>query len=166
MKSMLFGLGVIAAALSLAVGFGLASAASASPSAAAKVSVASTGLGRILVDARGHTLYLFAKDKRGKSTCSSACAMFWPPLVTAGKPLAGPGVKSTLLGTTRRADGRLQVTYNHHPLYAFAKDLHKGDTKGEALDVFGAEWYAVSPAGAKVDNESAMPGGYGYGNGY
>jgi predicted lipoprotein with Yx(FWY)xxD motif len=166
MKSMLFGLGVIAAVLSIAVGAGAVSAASASPSAAAKVSVASTGLGRVLVDGHGHTLYLFAKDKRGKSSCGGACAMFWPPLIAAGKTLAGPGVKSTLLGTTRRADGRLQVTYNHHPLYAFAKDVHKGDTKGEALDAFGAKWYAVSAAGAKVEPDNATQGGSGYGSGY
>lgn len=164
MKSILLSLGIVAAALSVAVG--AASAATTSPSAAVKVSVASTGLGRILVDGRGHTLYLFAKDTRGKSTCSGACAAFWPPLVAAGKPHAGPGVKSTLLGTTRRADGRLQVTYNHHPVYLFAKDVRKGDTKGEGLDVFGAEWYALSAAGAKVELETATPGGSGYGNGY
>jgi predicted lipoprotein with Yx(FWY)xxD motif len=166
MKSMLFSVGVIAAALLFVVGSGVASAASGSPSAAARVSVASTGLGRILVDGRGHTLYLFAKDTRGKSSCRGACAAFWPPLIAAGKPLAGPGVKSTLLGTTRRADGRLQVTYNHHPLYSFAKDAHKGDTKGEELDVFGAHWYAVSGSGAKVENQNTASSGYGYGNGY
>jgi predicted lipoprotein with Yx(FWY)xxD motif len=166
MKSITFSLGAIVLVLSLVVGVGVASAASTSPSAAAKVSVASTGLGRVLVDGRGHTLYLFAKDTREKSTCNGACAAFWPPLITARKPLAGPGVHSTQLGTTRRADGRLQVTYNHHPLYLFAKDARKGETKGEGLDAFGAEWYAVSAAGAKVENHSAPAGGYGYSNGY
>jgi predicted lipoprotein with Yx(FWY)xxD motif len=166
MKSMLFSFGAIVLVLSLVAVVGVASAASTSPGAAAKVSIASTGLGRVLVDRRGHTLYLFANDTRGKSTCSGACAAFWPPLITAGKALAGPGVQSTRLGTTRRADGRLQVTYNHHPLYLFAKDVHKGETKGEGLDAFGAEWYAVSAAGAKVENGSAPAGGYGYSNGY
>jgi predicted lipoprotein with Yx(FWY)xxD motif len=166
MKNILFSFGALLLALSFVVGVGAASAAGTSPSAAAKVSVASTGLGRVLVDGRGHTLYLFAKDMRGKSTCSGACAAFWPPLISAGKPLAGPGVNSTRLGTTKRADGRLQVTYNHHPLYLFAKDARKGDTKGEGLEAFGAEWYAVSAAGAKVENQSAPAGGYGYGNGY
>lgn len=168
MKKLLFSAGVIAAALSLVVG--VASAARTSSSAAARVSVAGTGLGRILVDGRGHTLYLFAKDTRGKSSCAGQCAAFWPPLIAAGKPLAGgPGVKSKLLGTTRRADGRLQITYNHHPLYSFAKDEHKGDTKGEGLDVFGARWYALSAAGARVANATAPAappdnsGGYGYG---
>lgn len=163
MKKLLFSIGVIAAAVSLVVG--VASAARTSSAAAAKVSVAGTGLGRILVDGRGHTLYLFAKDTRGKSTCAGACAGFWPPLIAAGKPLAGLGVKAKLLGTTRRADGRLQVTYNHHPLYSFTKDVRKGDTNGEGLDVFGAKWYALSAAGARVQNATAPAnnaGGYGY----
>jgi len=166
MNSIRISLGAVVLALSLVVGIGVASAASTSPGAAAKVSVASTGLGRVLVDGRGHTLYLFAKDTRAKSTCNGACAAFWPPLITAGKPLAGSGVNATRLGTTRRADGRLQVTYNHHPLYLFAKDVRKGETKGEGLEAFGAEWYAVSAAGAKVENASAPMGGYGYSNGY
>jgi predicted lipoprotein with Yx(FWY)xxD motif len=166
MKGMHIHFGAVAAVLSLVIAAGVASAASASPSAATKVSVARTGLGRILVDGRGHTLYLFAKDTRGKSTCSGACAGFWPPLIAAGKPLAGPGLKARLLGTTRRADGRLQVTYNHHPLYSFAKDARRGDTTGEGLDVFGAEWYALSAAGAKVENATPPADGYGNDNGY
>jgi predicted lipoprotein with Yx(FWY)xxD motif len=135
----------------------------------AKVAVANSGLGRILVDGRGHTLYLFAKDKHGKSTCSGKCAAFWPPLLASGKTLASGGAKTSLLGTTKRSDGRLQVTYNHHPLYTFVKDARKGQTNGEELNVFGAEWYAVSAAGAKVekDDKAGSPdptsGGSGYG---
>jgi predicted lipoprotein with Yx(FWY)xxD motif len=163
MKNLLLTFGIIAAFLSLV---GVASATRTSSSATAKVSVASTGLGRILVDGRGHTLYLFAKDRHGKSTCTGACAAFWPPLIAAGKPVAGPGVKSTLLGTARRADGRLQVTYNHHPLYTFAKDARRGDTNGEGLDVYGAEWYALSAAGTKVESNNAAMSDNGYGNGY
>ena len=160
MRKLLFSIGVMAAVLTLVVG--VASAARTS-SGAAKVSVASTGLGRVLVDGHGRTLYLFAKDRRGKSACAGSCAAFWPPLIATGKPLAGAGVQSKLLGTTRRADGRLQVTYNHHPLYSFAKDVRKGDTKGEGLEAFGAEWYAVSPAGAEVEKAKAPSSGYGYG---
>jgi predicted lipoprotein with Yx(FWY)xxD motif len=160
---MVLSLGVIVAALSFVVG--VASAARSAPSTA-KVSVANTGLGRILVDGRGHTLYLFGRDTRGKSACAGACAGFWPPLIAHGKPLAGPGVRSKLLGTTRRADGSLQVTYNHHPLYTFAKDVRKGDTNGEGVDAYGAEWYALSTAGVKVVHETTTPVGNGYGNGY
>jgi predicted lipoprotein with Yx(FWY)xxD motif len=165
MKNLLISVGALAAALSLAVG--VASAARTSSSAATKVSLASTGLGRILVDGRGHTLYLFTKDAHGKSTCSGACAAYWPPLIATGKPLPGAGVKASLLGTTRRADGRLQVTYSHHPVYAFAQDARKGDTRGEGLNIYGGEWYALSAAGIKVENSTAATGSNGYGdNGY
>jgi predicted lipoprotein with Yx(FWY)xxD motif len=141
-----------------------------SASAGAKVAVANSGLGRVLVNGRGHTLYLFEKDKHGKSACIGQCGGFWPPLITSGKPLATAGAKTSLLGTTKRADGRLQVTYNHHPLYTFVKDTRKGQTNGEEVDAFGAEWYAVSAAGAKVEKNAATsssggyptPGGYGY----
>jgi predicted lipoprotein with Yx(FWY)xxD motif len=115
------------------------------------VATATTGLGRILVDSRGHTLYLFEKDKKGMSACAGNCATYWPPLIATGKPLPRTGVNASLLGTTKRADGRQQVTYHHHPLYTFAKDTNKGQTNGEELDAFGAAWYAISPAGAKVD---------------
>ena len=164
MKNLLFSFGVIVAALALVVGV---ASAGTSKKSAAKVSVASTGIGRVLVDGRGHTLYLFAKDVHGKATCTGGCAAFWPPLIATGKPRAGAGVKAALLGTSRRADGRLQVTYNHHPLYGFAKDMRMGDTNGEELDAFGGEWYAVSTAGTKVEKAaSTSSGGYGSGSGY
>ena len=117
------------------------------------VSTAKSSLGRILVNSRGHTLYLFEKDRKGKSACAGQCATFWPPLIADGKPSAAAGAKASLLGTTKRADGRLQVTYNRHPLYTFLKDKKKGQTNGEGLKAFGAEWYAVSPAGATVEND-------------
>jgi predicted lipoprotein with Yx(FWY)xxD motif len=131
------------------------------------VSSGTTSLGRILVDSRGRTLYLFQADKNGKSACAGKCATFWPPLIAAGKPRAGAGAKASLLGETKRADGRMQVTYNHHPLYFFAKDTKKGQTSGEAVDAFGAEWYALSAAGAAVEpkTSSTTPtasGGSGY----
>ena len=123
------------------------------------VSTATTSLGRILVDPRGRTLYLFEKDKSGTSACTGQCASFWPPLIAAGKPVAMAGVKASLLGTTKRTDGRMQVTYNRHPLYTFVKDTKKGQTNGEALSAFGAKWYAVSPAGARVVKSSSSPSG-------
>jgi predicted lipoprotein with Yx(FWY)xxD motif len=168
MKSLLLSFAVLSAALSL---IGGALAVNHPISADVKVAGASSGLGRILVDGRGRTLYLFEKDKHGKSTCAGQCAAFWPPLIASGKPLATAGAKTSLLGTTKRADGRLQVTYNHHPLYRFVKDTKKGQTNGEEIDAFGAEWYALSPAGAKVEKNDAesgsgadpTAGGYGYG---
>ncbi len=164
----------LAAVSSLAVGLSSASASSHAASGASRVAVASSGLGRILVDGRGRTLYLFEKDKRGKSSCTGQCAGFWPPLIASGKPLATAGAKASLLGTTRRPDGRLQVTYNHYPLYTFVKDKSKGQTNGEGVNAFGAGWYALSPSGARVEKSKAtstdtgapMAGGYGDGYGY
>jgi predicted lipoprotein with Yx(FWY)xxD motif len=134
-------------------------ASDAAGAAGPVVSTASTSLGRILVDSRGRTLYLFEKDRNGKSACAGQCATFWPPLIASGKPVAGAGIKASLLGTTKRADGRMQVTYNHHPLYTFAKDTKPGQTSGEEVNAFGASWYVVSPAGAKVAKSSAKSGG-------
>jgi predicted lipoprotein with Yx(FWY)xxD motif len=125
-------------------------AGEAAPAKGTVVSTASSSLGRILVNSRGRTLYMFGKDRNGKSACAGQCASFWPPLIAAGKPRAVSGAKASLLGTTRRADGRMQVTYKRHPLYTFAKDTGKGQTKGEGLNAFGANWYAVSPAGNKI----------------
>ena len=130
----------------------------------AVVSTRTTSLGRVLVDSRGRTLYLFGKDRNGKSACSGQCASFWPPLLTSTKPVAGTGAKASLIGTTKRADGRLQVTYNHHPLYTFAKDKKAGQTTGEGVNALGAVWDVLSPAGAKIEKTSAPPpgGGGGY----
>jgi predicted lipoprotein with Yx(FWY)xxD motif len=116
-----------------------------------RVAVARSPLGRILVDASGRTLYLFQKDRGTASTCYGACAGIWPPLTTKGKPLAGPGVLASRLGTTRRKDGKVEVTYNRHPLYYYVGDAKRGDTTGQGLDQFGAEWYVLSPAGTRID---------------
>jgi predicted lipoprotein with Yx(FWY)xxD motif len=127
------------------------------------VSTAKTSLGRVIVKSNGHTLYMFGKDRNGKSACSGQCATFWPPLITSGKPRVASGARAALIGTTRRADGRLQVTYNHHPLYTFAKDMKAGQTNGEGVSAFGGVWDAVSPAGAKIVKTSSPGGGGGYG---
>ena len=138
-----------------------AAASQAAGSKGPVVSTATTSLGRVLVDPHGHTLYLFGKDKNGKSACSGACAVAWPPLIATAKPRAGAGAEASRLGTTRRADGRLQVTYNHHPVYTFVKDTKKGQTNGEGLNAFGGTWDALSAAGAKVEKRSAQSTGTG-----
>ena len=144
---------IVAAAVSLA-GFGTASAASGSASSATSVSTGKTGLGRIIVNGQGRTLYLFEKDKRGSSACAGTCAMYWPPLITRGKPIAGRGVKSSLLGTIRRSNGARQVTYAGHPVYRYVLDTKAGQTNGEGLDDFGAGWDVLSPAGKKIEGGS------------
>ena len=147
MKVLILSIGAVVAALSLTYGLGIASASSSSTT---KVGTASSNLGRILVDRHGRTLYLFARDKRGKSACSGACAAYWPPLIASSKPRAVAGAKQSLLGRTRRADGPMQVTYRHHPLYRYAGDMGRGQTNGQSLDDFGGEWWVLSPAGNKI----------------
>ena len=131
----------------------------------AVVSTAKTSLGSIVVTSTGRTLYLFGKDRNGKSACSGQCATFWPPLITTGKPSVAGGARASLIGMTKRADGRMQVTYNHHPLYRFVKDTKAGQTNGEGVSAFGAVWNAVSPAGAKIAKPSAPASGGGGGGG-
>jgi len=141
---------VVVAALSLAVA---ATALGGSAAREAKVATGPSSLGRIVVDGRGHTLYLFEKDRRGRSTCSGACAAYWPPLLTRGKPIAIKGAKSSLLGSIRRSGGARQVTYAGHPLYLFSGDTRRGQTSGEGLADFGAGWYALTPSGKKIDRD-------------
>ena len=165
--------GLLAAAVVLplvalaAAGCGTNGSSTASAKAPGKssatVSVANTGLGKILVDSKGQTLYLFAKDTGTKSTCFGGCATAWPPLRASGKPTAGGGAKASLLGTTPRSDGKPQVTYNGHPLYGFQGDSKPGDTTGQGNPGFGAPWYVLSPAGNEITTASASTGG---GNGY
>src|SRR3954452_12360017 len=112
-------------------------------------SVRKTKLGTILVDRQGRTLYLFLKDKKDKSACAGACATFWPPLLTNGKPKAGAGVQAKLLGTTVRRSGS-QVTYDGHPLYLYAGDKKAGQTSGQGSTTFGAPWYVLAPNGHQI----------------
>ena len=114
------------------------------------VKIAKSPLGRILVDSKGITLYDFPPDKGGMSTCYGACAALWPPLITHGKPIAGPGVRASLLGTTKRSDGKLEVTYGGHPLYYFVSDQKPGQTTGQGVNQFGAPWWVISPAGKEI----------------
>jgi predicted lipoprotein with Yx(FWY)xxD motif len=115
------------------------------------VSLRSTKLGKVLVNSSGRTLYLFMKDKGGRSSCSGQCAKYWPPLISAASPTAGAGINAALLGRVRRGDGKMQVTYNKHPLYLFFKDKSAGQVTGENLDFFGGEWYVVNAKGVKVE---------------
>ena len=114
------------------------------------VDVARSRFGRILVDAQGRTLYDFPPDKGTTSVCYGACAALWPPVTTKAKPHAGPGVRASLLGTTKRSDGTLEVTYGGHPLYYYVADRKSGQFSGQGLDQFGAPWWVVSPAGKEI----------------
>jgi len=121
-------------------------------SGAASITLANSDLGKILVNSKGQTLYLFQADKGSVSTCSGACASAWPPVTTEGAPIASAGVSSAKLGTTKRSDGTTEVTYNGHPLYTFVGDSSPGETTGEGNEGFGAEWDVVSASGNKIED--------------
>lgn len=117
------------------------------------VSAADVGdLGTILVDSQGRTLYDFHKDKGSTSSCYGACAAAWPPLLTSGDPQAQGPADRTMLGTTKRKDGTVQVTYNGWPLYTYAGDQNPGEANGNDIDQFGAEWYALQPNGEEPED--------------
>jgi len=121
----------------------------------ATLNVAGSTQGRFLVDAKGHSLYVFDKDESGESYCNGACAAVWPPLETPTPPHGGPGVDGAALGTIMRDDGDMQVTYHGHPLYYYAADASSpGKTRGEDIHQFGAGWYLVDSAGKSIEPES------------
>lgn len=131
------------------------SSGSSSSSSGQKVALITTkkhgSLGTILAyGPKKLTVYLFEADKGGKSACSSSCAKFWPPVL--GSPKAEAGASSADLGTITRPDGSKQLTYKGHPLYTFVRDKDDGDAYGQGQHAFGADWYALSPSGSKVDN--------------
>jgi predicted lipoprotein with Yx(FWY)xxD motif len=132
-----------------------AAASASSSTAATTIDLQSvSGIpGKFLVDGQGRALYLFEADKSTTSTCTGACAAAWPPVTASAMPMAGGGVSQSLLGTTKRADGTEQVTYNGHPLYYFAADTGAGMVKGQGSKEFGAGWYVVNAQGAKIDND-------------
>jgi predicted lipoprotein with Yx(FWY)xxD motif len=127
---------------------------------AATVGVENTNLGKILDDGQGRTLYLFQADSGTKSNCSGACATNWPPL-TSANPTVGKGASASMVGTSKRSDGKTQVTYNGHPLYTFAGDSSPGDTSGQGVNAFGGLWYAVSPTGQQVTGSGSNNSGGG-----
>jgi predicted lipoprotein with Yx(FWY)xxD motif len=126
----------------------------AAPSAAqaprSTVIVKASSFGRILFDGRGFVLYGFTRDPRGKSVCSGACARAWPPYVVNSTPRAGVGAAARLVGTTRRKDGSLQVTYAGHPLYYYVGDRRPGQILCQNVTVFGGVWRVVRASGRLV----------------
>jgi predicted lipoprotein with Yx(FWY)xxD motif len=111
-----------------------------------------SGVGKVLVDSEGMTLYYFQKDQKGsgKSKCEGACAEAWPPLTTEGEPEAMKGVKTAMLATIEREDGSTQVTYAGWPLYTFVGDTKPGEDNGTDSKAFGASWYPLHSNGQKA----------------
>ncbi|MGK2877430.1 MAG: COG4315 family predicted lipoprotein [Solirubrobacterales bacterium] len=106
--------------------------------------------GKILQDGRGHTIYLFTKEESSKSECYDACAAAWPPVLTRNTPFAGEGVRQSKLGTTKRTDGKKQVTYNGHPLYYYVDEREPDLVLCQAVEEFGGLWYIMDKRGNAV----------------
>jgi predicted lipoprotein with Yx(FWY)xxD motif len=141
------------AATSSRSGASAASSPQSTPAATGSAAVVKTGSGApgtFLVDGEGRALYLWVADHGKASTCSGECANDWPPLTTTGAPKASGSVKSALLGTTKRADGTLEVTYAGHPLYTFEGDSAPGQVNGQGSSEFGADWWIVNPKGQAI----------------
>jgi predicted lipoprotein with Yx(FWY)xxD motif len=107
------------------------------------------GLGTVLVNSAGRTLYMFVPDKQKKVTCKGSCTAFWPPLkLKAGqKATAGGAAKKALLGSDPNPGGGRVVTYARWPLYTYVADSKPGQATGQALNLNGGLWYVLSPSG-------------------
>jgi predicted lipoprotein with Yx(FWY)xxD motif len=155
----------LAALLVVAVVAGGTLAASASTSTATGAKAKSptlklrkTGLGTILVDSRGRSLYAFGHDLKDKSRCSGACADNWPPAASPAKPTVAKGIAKSKLKVIKRANGSRQLSFNGHPLYRFIADGAPGDTNGQNIDAFGGIWHVVSKSGTIVKHAPSSAG--------
>jgi predicted lipoprotein with Yx(FWY)xxD motif len=137
-----------------AVGTAVA-AAGVTAGGATVMMVQKANFGRYLTDSKGQTLYSYKPDTANTSTCYGSCASAWPPLLVTGAPVAGTGVNTAQLGTTKRTDGTTQVTYNGAPLYYYAGDGVPGDINGQGV---GGVWYVLSPRGTPMLNGVGTPG--------
>ena len=133
-----------------AIALVLAPAAMSRGSAVPTLTAKSSSYGRVLFDGRGHVLYAFTRDAKGRSACYGTCAKRWPVYFAKGGLTAGPGVKRTLLGTTKRRDGRRQVTYAGRPLYYYVGDRKPGQILCQNVSEFGGLWLVVRPDGTPV----------------
>jgi predicted lipoprotein with Yx(FWY)xxD motif len=136
--------------LTLAAASASATALASSHAVRFTLTAGSSAYGRVLFDGRGFALYAFTRDPRGKSVCIGACARAWPPYLVQTRPQAGGGVKARLLRTTKRADGRLLVTYAGRALYYYVGDRNAGQILCQNVTEFGGVWRVVRPDGRLV----------------
>jgi predicted lipoprotein with Yx(FWY)xxD motif len=135
-----------------------ASSPSASTSGASAVSTMRTGAGKILVDAKGRTMYAFAADTKGHSTCTGSCLTYWPAVAAgATAPKAGAGVTATL-GVLHRSDGTAQLTVNGWPMYTYVGDSKPGAASGQGKNLSGGLWWVVSPSGKWITKSGSSGG--------
>ena len=133
-----------------AIALALAPAAMSRGSAAPTLTAKSSSYGRVLFDGRGHVLYAFTRDAKGRSACYGTCAKRWPVYFAKGGVTAGTGVKRTLLGTTKRRDGRRQVTYAGRPLYYYIGDTSPRQILCQNVSEYGGLWLVVRGDGTLV----------------
>ncbi len=131
----------------VAVAWTLGGGATAS-AAPTKVTAGSSKFGTMLWGPRRQAIYVFERDGKNRSRCYGDCAAAWPPVYTTGTPVAGRGVRKSLLGVTRRRDGRRQVTYRGRPLYYYA---HEGGGEVRCHNVFlnGGNWWVIGSDGRR-----------------
>jgi predicted lipoprotein with Yx(FWY)xxD motif len=139
-------LGLGATVVVIAAFVAVMASSQAAPSTAARLTVRSTVYGKALFGPSGKVLYVFGADRGSTSHCYGVCAKAWPPLLTTGKPLAGTGVRANLLGTTKRKNGTVQVTYNRHPLYYYSADK-RGKVMCQHANMHGGLWLIIKPNG-------------------
>jgi predicted lipoprotein with Yx(FWY)xxD motif len=142
MPKTLLGITVVALAL-----LALAPAATSGESVAPTLTAKSSSFGRVLFDGRGFVLYAFTRDKNGRSACYGACAKAWPVYYAKATLRAGTGIKRSLIGTTKRRDGRRQITYAGRPLYYYVDDTKAGQILCQNVVEFGGTWLIVRPSG-------------------
>jgi predicted lipoprotein with Yx(FWY)xxD motif len=114
--------------------------------------LAQTDAGKILVDGSGSTVYMFTRDRRDRDSCvtASGCLGTWPALTTRRRPVAGPGLRPSLLGTIKFRGDRRQVTYAGHPLYTDSLDFGAGSILNVGEREYGGYWYALRVSGKSV----------------
>ena len=150
---------VLPLVLVAAAGTGAALATTASAGSKATVkSMKSASFGTVLVDSSGRTLYRYTPDTKGHSTCTGQCLAYWPALVVKAsvRPVAGAGLKASLLGTIKAAHDMRQVTYAGYPLYRFKQDSKAGEFEGQGTD---GSWYVVNTKGGLVKKTAGTTGG-------
>ncbi len=137
---------VLAMVLALSAA-GIATAASSGT----KIKLRNTSVGKILTNNKGFTVYEFARDSKNKDKCVKIkfCTSTWPLVTTKGKPVAGPGVNKSLLGSIKVGKKR-QVTYNGHPLYTYSGDFEAGQTDYVGVSMYGGKWDALNAKGKLV----------------
>jgi predicted lipoprotein with Yx(FWY)xxD motif len=164
---------IAAAPLFLVSACGSSSSTTASPAAgssttpspagsASGLHVASTSLGKVLVDAKGMTVYMLTADSSGHSTCSAACLQYWPPVA----PGAAASTVTAKVASTTTTGGSKIATAGGWPVYTFIQDQKPGDVTGEGISNFGGVWYAVSPSGQPVKAAGATSSAPAPGRGY